>query len=75
MPRRRDVSIAAVLVLMLLGFFTLLEPPPVSASGSGCIDVQPSPVLQDSGWGTFNGTATFSTQYLGGSVIKWGQTF
>ena len=75
MARTRAVAIAIGLAFVMLGFFTLFDSPLASASGPGCVDAQPAPVLQDAGWGAFNGTTTFLTQYLGESVIKWGQTF
>jgi len=76
MPWRRPFAVAVTLALAALLLLPAVTPAgKVSASG-GCLDLQQSPVVQDSAWTTFPGNySDFTYKYDTSSVITNGQSF
>jgi len=74
-PRKASSTFIVVFLLCLAGLSYIVIPKAQAAS-QGCIDVQATPVLQDSNWHMYNANySDFATKYAESSVIKSGGAF
>jgi predicted GH43/DUF377 family glycosyl hydrolase len=74
-PRKASATFIVILLLCLTGLSYIVIPKAQAAS-QGCLDVQATPVLQDSNWHMYNSNySDFATKYVDSSVFKSGGAF
>jgi predicted GH43/DUF377 family glycosyl hydrolase len=72
--RKACATVSIILLLILMGLSS--SPiPKTQAASQGCVDIQATPVLQDSGWHTYANYSDFATRYIDQSIIKSGSAY